>query len=182
MTRLGIGMIGAAALVSAACMGSTRSAKAGSEGNQGKMIATAAQSGAASGPASANAGASASASAAKPKEVEGRVERIDRANNVTLAGAEQAGLAFDQFKVDGDTKITVNGEEATLSQVNPGDEVRASLSGQADELHVDKLDVVSSGGTASPGSASQPSTPSDQGSGSSDQKPDSSNDTSSDQR
>jgi hypothetical protein len=137
MTRFGIGFVGTVALASLACAGSTRSGKAASQG-EGKQIATAAESGAASGPADA------SAAAPKPTEVEGRVERIDRANNVTLAGAEQVGLAFDQFKVDDDTKITVNGEEATLSEVNPGDEVRASFSGKGDELHVDQLDVVSS--------------------------------------
>ena len=154
MTRFGIGfVVGAAALASLACAGGSRSGKAASQGG-GKTIATAAESGAASTPADAAAGAT------KPKELEGRIERIDRAHNVTLAGAEQVGLAFEKFKVDDDTKITVDGEEASLSEVNPGDEVRASFSGEGEDLHVEHLDVVSS---ATQGAGS----PSDQGSGSS---------------
>ena len=173
MTRFGIGfVVGATALASLACAGGTRSGKAASQGG-GKMIATAAQSGAPSGAADAAAGA------AKPKQLEGRIERIDRAHNVTLAGAEQVGPAFEKFKVDDDTKITVNGEEATLSEVNPGDEVRASFSGQAEDLHVDHLDVVSSAtqgtGSSSEGSAAPKdqgsATPADQGSGSSSESP-----------
>lgn len=75
-------------------------------------------------------------------QVDGRIEAIDRGNNVTLAGSEAVGHAFDRFKVDSDTRITVNGRQADLAELHEGDDVRASFSTSDGELHVDRLDVV----------------------------------------
>jgi hypothetical protein len=91
----------------------------------------------------ASTSASASAGAAGAKEIQGRVEQIDRANHVTIAGSENVGHAFDQFKADQNTRVTVNGKESTLGTVQEGDEVRASFSGSGDALHLDRLEVRS---------------------------------------
>jgi hypothetical protein len=87
-----------------------------------------------------------SASAAGTNEIQGRVERIDHANNITIAGSEQAGLAFDQFKVDSSTEIMKEGAKATIDDINEGDEVRASFSGSGDKLHVERLEILPSAG------------------------------------
>jgi hypothetical protein len=75
------------------------------------------------------------------RQVEGRVELVDRANHLTLAGTETAGHAFDKLTVDQRTEVTVDGKKATLADVNPGDPVRASFAPQGDELHVVRLEV-----------------------------------------
>jgi colicin import membrane protein len=88
---------------------------------------------------------STSAPASASKALEGRVEQLDRAGNLMLAGTESAGHAFDRLKVDSRTEIMVNGEKASVAQLNEGDEVRASFSGQGDKLHVDRLEVLTQG-------------------------------------
>jgi hypothetical protein len=138
MTSFRIGIVGAVALAALACAGSTRSGKPASSESGGTTIKTAAEEREA---ASATAGATPAGTATR--EVEGRVELIDRANNVTLAGTESVGRAFEKFKIDEDTKITVNGEQATVNEINPGDEVRASFSGEGDELRLERLEIVS---------------------------------------
>jgi hypothetical protein len=134
MKTFRIGIAGAAAIACIACAGHARTSKAGS-----------------SGAARAETGQESSPTAAAPAtqapgltEVQGRVERIDRANNVTLAGSERVGHAFEQLKLDDGTRITVDGKEATPAEVHEGDEVRASFSVAGDELHVDRLDVLTS--------------------------------------
>jgi hypothetical protein len=88
--------------------------------------------------------ASAPATAAAPTsgEIQGRVEQVDRSDNLVISGSERAGLAFDHFKADDRTEVTIGGKKASLADVEPGDEVRASFSGQGDALHVDKLQVT----------------------------------------
>jgi hypothetical protein len=83
---------------------------------------------------------------AKAGEIQGRVVQVDRGNNLTVAGSESAGLAFDQFKVDSSTDVTIGGSKASVNDVNPGDEVRASFSGTGDNLHVDRLQILPSAG------------------------------------
>jgi hypothetical protein len=73
--------------------------------------------------------------------VEGRAE-LDRANNLVVAGSEGEGLAFERFRVDDRTEVTIDGQPASVAQVNAGDEVRASFSGTPDALHVDRLEVL----------------------------------------
>jgi hypothetical protein len=75
------------------------------------------------------------------RQVEGRVELLDRANHLTIAGTESAGHAFDKLTVDGRTEVTVDGKKATLADVNPGDPVRASFAPQGDQLHVVRIEV-----------------------------------------
>ena len=96
--------------------------------------------------APAAAGGDRASAAAKSGEIQGRVERVDRANNLTIAGSESAGLAFDEFKVDSNTEVTIGGAKASVASVNPGDEVRASFSERGDSLHLDRLQVVPSAG------------------------------------
>jgi hypothetical protein len=139
MKTFRIGIAGAAAIACIACAGHARTSKAGSSG------AARAETGQESSPAAAAPTAGAPATQAPgPTEVQGRVERIDRANNVTLAGSERVGHAFEQLKLDDGTRITVDGKEATPAEVHEGDEVRASFSVAGDELHVDRLDVLTS--------------------------------------
>ncbi len=80
--------------------------------------------------------------APKGREVEGRVERIDRADNVTIAGSESAGLAFQPLKVDTGTEVVKDGKKATLLDVEEGDEVRASMSGNGER--VDRIEILRS--------------------------------------
>lgn len=164
MAKIGFGLACAAVLASGACAGHARSgraassssgdtasgAQAGSNGAATTGTGQAAQgSTAPQGSATAQSSPAGQASASSPssvsKSVEGRVEQLDRAGNLTLAGTEAAGHAFDRLKVDSRTEITANGEKATIGQLNEGDEVRASFSGQGDELHVDRLEIVTKG-------------------------------------
>jgi hypothetical protein len=85
---------------------------------------------------------SAGAQAGTPGKFLGRIERIDRADNVTIAGSEGVGLAFEQFKVDTKTEVVTPGGKGSMTDLNEGDEVRASFSGSGEELHVDKLEVL----------------------------------------
>jgi cytoskeletal protein RodZ len=84
--------------------------------------------------------------AAKAGEIQGRVELVDRADNLVIAGSESAGLAFDQFKVDKSTDVTIDGAKASINEVNPGDEVRVSFSGSGNDLRVNRIDVLPSAG------------------------------------
>ncbi|MFL5302598.1 MAG: hypothetical protein ACJ79R_19890 [Anaeromyxobacteraceae bacterium] len=95
--------------------------------------------------ASQGTGSSAQAKAQpneKRGEFQGRIERLDRADNVTIAGSESVGLAFEEFKLDDKTQVTTPNGKGSLAELNEGDEVRASFSGSGEELHVDKLQVV----------------------------------------
>ncbi len=123
MTRFGLGWMGAVALASAAFAGNSRAQKAN--------------------PAPAASPAPGTAANAS-RTVDGRVELVDRANHVTLAGTEGVGLAFDKFTVDDRTQVTVNGQRARAADVNEGDAVRASFSGPDDAPHLDRLDVRTS--------------------------------------
>ncbi|MFL5273783.1 MAG: hypothetical protein ACJ79E_17130, partial [Anaeromyxobacteraceae bacterium] len=75
-------------------------------------------------------------------EFQGRIERLDRADNAMIAGSESVGLAFEEFKLDDKTQVTTPNGKGSLAELNEGDEVRASFSGSGEELHVDKLQVV----------------------------------------
>jgi len=88
--------------------------------------------------------ASSTESSTGAKEIRGRVELIDRANNVTLAGSESAGLAFQKLKVDSGTVVIKEGAEASTADISEGDEVRASLSGSGDDLRVEKIEILPS--------------------------------------
>jgi hypothetical protein len=75
-------------------------------------------------------------------EFQGRIERIDRADNITIAGSEGVGLAFEQFKVDTKTKVVAPDGKGSVAELNEGDEIRASFSGSGEDLHVDRLEVL----------------------------------------
>jgi hypothetical protein len=121
---------------SAAAQGTGSSAQAGTQAGAQASPQASTQAGA---QASTQAGAQASE---KRGEFQGRIERLDRADNVTIAGSESVGLAFEEFKVDDKTQVTTPNGKGTVAQLNEGDEVRASFSGSGEDLHVDKLQVV----------------------------------------
>lgn len=136
-TRMGLVVFAAAAAMSHA--GCKHSGSASREaGAMPGGTATAAQDR----PAAAAAAQPTATPPASASQVQGRIEAIDRGNNVTLAGSEAVGHAFDRFKVDDDTHVTVNGEQADLAQLNEGDEVRASFSTSDGALHLDRIDVL----------------------------------------
>jgi hypothetical protein len=70
----------------------------------------------------------------------GRAE-LERGNELWIGGSEDEGRAFEPLKVDDRTAVTIDGQKATMAQVNAGDEVRASYSGSPSALHVDRLEV-----------------------------------------
>jgi hypothetical protein len=111
-------------------------------------------------PASAPASAQAAATPAggSAQVLQGRVEQMDMARNLRIAGSERVGLAFEKFKLAPDAEITVDGRRASIDDLHEGDEVRASFSRDGEELQVRRLDIVSGATTA--GTAPAPSTPS----------------------
>jgi Cu/Ag efflux protein CusF len=139
MTRTGTGLVvlAAAALMSHA--GCKHSESAARQSPTAGADAMAAQDHAAAAAAQPSATPQATATAS---EVQGRIESIDRGNNVTLAGSEAIGHAFDRFKADEDTRVTVGGDKADLADLAEGDEVRASFSTSGGELHLDRVDVL----------------------------------------
>lgn len=147
MARFGIGWLGVVALATVACAGSSGSSKTSSGASTAATAASAENEAKQPGTASA-AGDSAGASSAggATRQVVGRIELLDRANEVTLSGTERVGLAFDQFKIDEATRITLpNGERATVADVSPGDEVRATFSGSGADAHLERLEILPSG-------------------------------------
>jgi cytoskeletal protein RodZ len=75
-------------------------------------------------------------------EFQGRIARLDRADNAMIAGSESVGLAFEEFKLDDKTQVTTPSGKGTVAELSEGDEVRASFSGSGEDLHVDKLQVL----------------------------------------
>ncbi len=142
MRTLGIGTVMGFALVALACAGSTRSGKAATGASGGSAATSAGDTagGSAARPASASSDAT---SAGGERKVEGRIELIDRANEVMLSGTETVGHAFDKLKLDEGTEVIVNGERGTIADVNEGQEVRASFSQRGDVLHLDRVEIVS---------------------------------------
>jgi hypothetical protein len=59
-----------------------------------------------------------------------------------IAGSESVGLAFEEFKLDDKTQVTTPSGKGTVAELNEGDEVRASFSGSGEDLHVDKVQVL----------------------------------------
>ena len=76
--------------------------------------------------------------------IEGRAE-LERGNELWIGGSEDEGRAFEPFRVDDRTAVTIDGQKATMAQVNAGDDVRASYSGTGADLHVDRLEVRTPG-------------------------------------
>jgi hypothetical protein len=74
--------------------------------------------------------------------VVGRVELLDRANDVTLSGTEGVGLGFDKFKIDPSTPVTLNGERASVADISPGDEVRATFAGKDTDAHLQRIEIL----------------------------------------
>jgi Cu/Ag efflux protein CusF len=141
MQRMRLGVVGGVVLMAIACAGSGRASRATSGESPGTPVANAA----------AAAGTAASASAQEAgregaaRQVEGRVEIIDRGNDVTLSGTESVGHAFDKMKLDESTRVTVNGQRATIADVEEGDDVRATFSAKDGELHLDQIEVLPQG-------------------------------------
>ncbi len=135
MTRFVIAFSAAVSVAAVACAGGTRSTRSSS----GPSAAPAAA------PSHGSSGTAANAAPAGPRRtVVGRVELIDRANDVTLSGTESVGLGFDKFKIEPGTEITVNGQRATAAEINPGDDVRASFTGKDADAHLQRIEVLPS--------------------------------------
>ncbi|HZZ84418.1 MAG TPA: hypothetical protein VFE30_07760 [Anaeromyxobacteraceae bacterium] len=80
--------------------------------------------------------------ASDASQLQGKVQNFDRTNNtLTLSGSDKA------LKIDSSTQVMKNGSRASLNDIKEGDQVRASFSGSGDMLHVQRLDVMSSGST-----------------------------------
>jgi hypothetical protein len=59
--------------------------------------------------------------------VSGKVEKYDKGSKeLTLSNSDK------KLKLDDDTKVTKNGQQASTSDIHEGDEVRASYSGSDD--------------------------------------------------
>jgi hypothetical protein len=91
--------------------------------------------------------ASASAPAASKDELTGRVESFDHASRTfTVAG--------ESLKVDASTEVTRDGQKASLTDIQEGDQVRASFSGSGDTKTATRIEVLPSGaGTSGAGKA-----------------------------
>ncbi len=133
-----MGWVGAVALAASACAGSTRSA-----GTSSGATAAPATAPAPSGAASAMVGDTSSAGA-PTRVVVGRVELLDRANDVTLSGTEGVGLGFDKFKIQPDTPVLLNDQQVGVAEINPGDEVRATFTGKDDDAHLQRIEILPS--------------------------------------
>ncbi len=136
MTRFVVGFSAVVVAVAAvAYAGGTRSARSSSA----PTATSAAQS---------TRGSSAAAASAAPagptRSVVGRVELLDRANDVTLSGTESVGLGFDKFKIEPSTEVTVNGRRASAAEINPVDDVRASFTGNDADAHLQRIEVLPS--------------------------------------
>ena len=150
MTQFGLSGVVKLALTTLLLAGSARAeapapGSARDPSNAGSGGAMASDPSAARGAATA---AAATGTASQQGEVVGRVERIDRAGNMTVAGSEREGLAFEEFKVDDGTQISVGGEKASITQINEGDQVRASFSGPPEDRRVQKLEILPSTGAS----------------------------------
>ncbi len=137
MRRLGIVAMVWLALGSVAWAGNTGAAKANAAANRGPSAASSSTSGGAT---------NAAAPAGREQNVEGRVQLLDRDNEMMLSGTEAVGRAFDKLKLDDATRVTVNGQQGTIADVNEGQDVRASFSPKDGELHVDRIEILSPGG------------------------------------
>jgi hypothetical protein len=102
--------------------------------------------------ASGTASASTSASPSSQREVAGLVESFDHASNTFR-------ISGTSVKVDSSTEVLKDGQRASLTDVQEGDEVRASFSGSGDAATANRIEVTSSrAGTSGAGmeSGSQP--------------------------
>ena len=82
-------------------------------------------------------------------EVTGKVEKFDKSK-------KELSL---RLKISDSAQVMKDGKTASLSDLKPGDEVRASFSGTGDTLEVNRIDVLSgsSKGSKESGSSSSPS-------------------------
>jgi hypothetical protein len=85
-------------------------------------------------------------------ELTGRVEKFDHTSKTfTISGTT--------VKVDESTEVTKDGRKAALTDVQEGDQVRASMSGSGDAATARSIEVTSSGAAtsgSSPSTGSQP--------------------------
>ncbi len=146
-------VVGVGALAIVACAGSARSGRADARASAGSASASTNGSGG-SANASANEGGGAAKQAAasssgapsatgSERQVAGRIELVDRANEVTMSGTEAAGHAFEKLKLDDATQVLVNGARGTIADVREGENVRAAFSEQNGQLHLDRVEVKS---------------------------------------
>lgn len=90
---------------------------------------------------------------ASSQHLVGTVEKFDQASKeLTLANSDK------KLKISDDTTVMKDGQQATVSDIQEGDQVRASFSGSGDTLQVSRIEVMSAGST---GTGTMGTTPSD---------------------
>jgi hypothetical protein len=80
----------------------------------------------------------------EPKEVEGRVERLERDDTIRLSGTESVGLAFQPLKLEPSTEVVRDGKKVSPDHIQEGDEVRASFSGSGDDVRLERIEILPS--------------------------------------
>jgi hypothetical protein len=165
MTRVWSGVLAAVGLA-ASTGGVTACAanRAAADGTSAESAARSAPTGPSAGGAPVTATGVGGAGTAAPsasggdgsrsEQFDGRVERVDKGDHVTIAGSESAGLAFQPFKLEPGTEVVKDGRKASASDLEEGDEVRATLAGTGDELRLERIEILrpaaGGGGTAPP--------------------------------
>lgn len=76
------------------------------------------------------------------QQLTGTVEKFDHAaKELTLANSSK------KLKISDDTTVMKDGQAASLTDIQEGDQVRASFSGSGDTLQVSRIEVMSAGTT-----------------------------------
>jgi hypothetical protein len=94
------------------------------------------------------------------KEIQGRVERLERDNTLRIAGTESVGLAFQPLQIEPSTEVMQDGKKVSPNDIQEGDEVRASFSGSGDDVRVERIDILPRTTRSDAASSSEASTPS----------------------
>jgi hypothetical protein len=138
------------------------------QGGQGKQSSTASSDQSSTHGSSTGASASTGSSAdphhesMKKDQLSGKIEKLDQdAQTLTLDSSEK------KLKLSDDTRIMKDGARATLSDLQEGDQVRASFSGTGDTVNALVIEVVP-GSTGSTRSGDTGSSSSSMGSSSTD--------------
>lgn len=100
--------------------------------------------GSATGSSTGTMGSGSTAMKDTSQELTGTVEKFDHASKeLTLANSSK------KLKISDDTTVMKDGQAATLTDIQEGDQVRASFSGSGDTLQVSRIEVMSAGSTGS---------------------------------
>lgn len=163
----GLGVAGLLVALPVQAGGGKSSASGTTSSGSGSSASGSMGSGSGSGSMGSGGMHSGTASAAGQNEITGKVEKFDESSNeLTLS-----------LKVSDKTQVTKDGKTASLSDIEEGDQVRASFTGSGENLQVTRIEVMSEGaksgaspsgsGMGSGGSGAAPGSSGTSGSGSS---------------